>query len=147
MNPIDQIEEDIKKALKDSSQEDLHTLRLVKNSFQNEQIKLKHKLNKEEAIQVLKREAKQREQSIQAYQQAGRDDLLNNEKKELILIQKYLPPTLNEKQLTSLVMDVISDLGIKDQTKMGQIIAEVIKRAKGQADGSVVAKIVREKIN
>ncbi len=141
------IETDLTAAMKSGQSDKVAVLRLVKNAFKNEQIKLGHELSQDEATAVLRREAKQRQQSIEAYRQGDRPDLEAAEQGELKLINEYLPAALDEAALASLVKKAVADLGVTDKAEMGRVIGEVMKQSQGGADGAVVARLVQQELS
>ncbi len=146
MNLAEQINQDLISAMKDGQSERVAVLRLLKNALKNEEIKVGHELSIDESIAVLKREAKQRRQSIEAFESGGRDDLVANEKAELAAIEAYLPKQMDESELKDLVKQVITELGVTDKTGTGRVIAEVMKRSGGAADGGMVAGLVQRSL-
>lgn len=141
---VEQITTDMTEALKDGQSDRLGVLRLIKTSIKNEEIKLGHPLDDEEALKVLQREAKQRRDSITAYRQAGRDDLATSEEAELTLIETYLPAQMSEAELTKLVDEAVAIAGPSAQ--MGQVIGAVRARAGASADGAMIARLVKERL-
>jgi uncharacterized protein len=98
-------------------------------------------------LKVVQREAKQRRDSIEAYRSAGREDLAKVEEAELEIIQEYLPEALSEAELSAIVDEVIEQTGASSAAQMGAVVGGVMARVGAQAEGGVVSKIVREKLN
>lgn len=141
------INDGIKQAMRDKNDLDLTVLRQLKTACNNEAISLKKKddgLSDDEVLAVLKREAKKRKDSIAQFTQAGRDDLAANEEKELSVLQRFLPEELSEEAIAEIVEGVIAEAG--DAPQFGQIMSAVMQQAAGQADGTLVSKIVKEKL-
>ena len=103
-------------------------------------------LDDKETQAVLKREAKQRHQSIEAYKSASRADLVEAEQKELVVIDAYLPQAMEESELQELVKATITELHVTDPKQTGQVIAKVLQVAAGRADGAQVAKLVQSEL-
>ncbi len=141
-----QIDQDLTAAMKAEASERVAVLRLVKNSLQNEQIKLGHELSEAEALKVLQREAKQRKESIAQYQQGGRDDLVAAEQQELDLIAAYLPQPMSQEELDQLVAGAIEQVRPAGPADMGKVIGAVMQSAAGRADGAAVAQAVRRQL-
>ncbi len=139
-----QIDTDLTTAMKAGESDRVGVLRLIKTSFKNEEIKLGHALTDDETMKVLQREAKQRRDSITAYNDGGRADLAAVEQAELDLINGYLPKQLDEAELKAMVGEAVTAAG--DNPQMGQVIAAVVAKAAGAADGGTVAKLVRERL-
>ncbi|MFH1610447.1 MAG: GatB/YqeY domain-containing protein [Patescibacteria group bacterium] len=140
---------ELKEFLKNKDTEKVTLLRMILSAFQNEAIAKKKQeegLNEEEEIQILKREVKKRKDSIEQYTSGGRQDLADKEKQELDFIQKYLPEEMSEEEIKKIVEEVITSMGEVAPSQFGQIMSQVMAKTKGQADGNLVSKIVREMV-
>jgi uncharacterized protein YqeY len=142
----EQLTEDMKTSMKAGDSERTGILRLLRGALKNEEIKVGHVLDEDEALKVLQREAKQRRDSIEAYQGAGREDLAAKERYELEAIGGYLPEAMSDDELAKLVDEVIAETGATDVKQMGAVIGGVMKRAGARAEGGVVSRLVREKL-
>jgi uncharacterized protein YqeY len=138
--------EDMKISMKAGEAERTGVLRLLRGAIKNEEIKIGHPLDESEALKVLQKEAKQRRDSIAAYESAGRADLKLVEQAELGIIEGYLPDAMSEAELKTIIEAVISELGSVDAQQMGQVIGAVMKRAGARADGALVSRLVRERL-
>lgn len=143
---LNKIDQDLTQAMRDQQADKVAVLRMVKAAITNEQIKLGHDLSEDEVTTVVKREAKQRRDSIEQYQQGGRDDLAEKESSELEIIKGYLPEQLSEADLKVLVDQVVTDTGASSLAEMGVVIGAVIKQVSGRADGSEVSRLVKERL-
>ena len=122
-------------------------LRNLKASILNEEVakqKREEGLDDLEVEAVLVREAKKRTESSILYRQNGRDDLAENEEKELEIIKEFLPEQLSEEEIQSVIDQKIADLGDVDMKAMGQVIGAVKQEVGSKADGAIVAKLVKE---
>lgn len=144
MQLTEQIEADLAAAMRERDQVRLQVLRLLKSALKNQQIEVGHELTAQEMMAVLQKEAKKRRDSIDAYGQAGRDDLVSEESAELEQIEHYLPAQLSEDEVRVIVQEVIA---ANPDAPMGQVIGQVIAKADGQTDGSVVSRLVREQLS
>lgn len=144
----DKIQNQIKEALRAKDSVRLTTLRGALSAFTNESVNLKRtpqdKLSDEEAVTVLKRLVKQRKDSIEQFLKGGRQDLADNETAELKILEEFLPAQMSEEKVREIVMKKKSEMGEIDKTKMGIFMGAVMKEIAGQADGSVVKRIVEE---
>ncbi len=104
-------------------------------------------LTEEELVQVLQKQAKQRRESIEAYQKGGREDLVVKEQRELKVIQSYLPEQMGEEEIQKIVEEAVSAIGASGIQDMGKVMSEVMAKVKGKADGSVVSRLVKEKLS
>ncbi len=143
----DKIQEQIKEALRAKDQVRLTTLRGMLASFTNESVakgrKPQDKLPDEEAIAVIRRLVKQRKDSIEQFEKGGRQDLAENEKAEMQILEEFLPAQMSEEQIRKIVEQKKAELGATKE-KMGIFMGAVMKETKGEADGALVKKIVEE---
>lgn len=147
----DNIQSQIKDALRAKDQVRLTTLRGVLAAFVNEAVTLgrtpQDKLSDPEAQAVIKRLVKQRKDSIDQFEKAGRMDLSENEKAELKILEEFLPPQMSEDRIREIVVDVLRQAQDNNDpilNNKGAFIGVIIKRIAGQADGALVKKIVEE---
>lgn len=147
MELVARIDQEMTEAMKSNEVARLGVLRLLKTSLKNEQIKLKRELTEDEALKVLQREAKQRKDSIEAYQKGNRPELAEVEAIELKLIEEYLPTQMDEVAVTKLVDEAIAATGATSPAQMGQVIGQVMKQAGGAADGGLVSRLAKERLN
>lgn len=122
------------------------TLRLLSSAFNYEKIAKQHELTEEEELAVIRKEVKQRRDSIEAYDKAGRSDLSEKEKAELVILQEFLPPEMNDADLSKLVEEAMAAVKPTGMADMGKVIGFVKGKAPN-ADGGKIAQIVREKLN
>lgn len=141
-----ELENDLKEAMKLRDEVRMTTLRLLKSALKNYQIELGHDLTMQESLSVLQKEAKKHQDSIEQYQKADRQDLADEEKAELKVIEKYLPEQMPEAEVEKLVDEVIKQTGATGQADMGKVIGAVRQKAGGSADGAMIAKIAKQKL-
>lgn len=142
------IQEQIKEALRAKDQVRLTTLRGVLAAFTNETVVLKRKpevkLSDNEAVAVIRRLVKQRKDSIDQFIKGNRNDLADNEKAELKILEEFLPAGMSEDKIREIIKLKIEELKITDKTKLGILTGAVMKECAGGADGSVVKRIIEE---
>ena len=147
MNKLqEKIESDFKQALKEKRELELSTLRMLKASFKNEEIRKREELTDEEILKLVKTETKKRKESIESYKQGGRDDLAAKEAEELEFLQRYLPEQVSEEEIKKIVTETIQNLSEMDRQNFGKVMGEVMDRLKGQAEGQLVSKLVKEEL-
>jgi len=152
MSLKEKISADAVAAMKRQDKPVLDTLRMLKSKILEEEVKLRtrkgkdYQLSDNEALEVIASYAKQRKQSIDAYTEAGREDLAAREKKELELINQYLPEQLSREEIEKLVGDVIAETGAESLKDMGMVMKAVMPKFKGAADGKLVNEVVRSKL-
>jgi len=98
----------------------------------------------EDVLSVVQKEAKQHKDSIEQFQKAGRQDLVDKETKELELLQKYLPLQMSVEEIKTLVKETIKQTGTSSPADMGKVMEALMPKIKGKADGGIVSKIVKE---
>ena len=145
-----QLNADLNSAIKEGSGEKRDTLRLLLSSIQNEEIavraKGKEELDDEDVVKVLQKEAKKRKESITAYKEGGRDELVKKEEDELKVISSYLPEELSEEEIKKIVQSTIEKIRLRQPAEgkedFGKVMGIVMKETKGRADGALVKRIV-----
>ena len=139
-----QISDDMVTALKAGESEKVAVLRLLITAMKNEQIKVGAELTDEQAMKVLATQAKQRKDSITAYEAAGRQDLVDQEAAELPFIEAYLPEQMGDDELQKLVQEAIDQVGATSPADMGKVMGAAMGKVKGQADGGRVSAMVKK---
>jgi uncharacterized protein YqeY len=142
----DRLQTDIKTAMRESDVPRRDTLRMVLASAQNAEKAKQAPLTSEEELAVLTREVKQRRESIEAFGQAGRDDLAAAEQAEIDVLMPYLPAQLDETELRALVQDAIATSGATSAREMGKVMGVLMPHIKGKADGKAVSAMVAQEL-
>ncbi|WP_028574161.1 GatB/YqeY domain-containing protein [Desulfonatronovibrio hydrogenovorans] len=143
MRITDQIEKDFILAYKNKENEKVAVLRLIKAAFKNRQVELKRELSDAEALDVLIREVKQRQESVRQYSQAGREDLSSKESAEIEMINAYLPAKLTTEEMKEVALETINRLQVRDLKGMGQVMKVIGQKYPGRTDGRELSVIVR----
>lgn len=141
MSIVNQIDQDIIKALKGKEKEKLTVLRGLKSDLKYKVIEKGGELTEEEALAVLNSAAKKRKDSIEQFDKGGRDDLVQSEKFGLDIIMGYLPKQISEEELTALIKEAIAETGADSPQKIGLIMKAVLPKVKGRADGKQINQI------
>ena len=145
MTLLEQLNQDMKTAMKAREKERLSVIRMVKASLQNEAIKLgKDTLSEEEELTVLTREFKQRKDSLHEFKEAGRDDLVEKLDFEIEVLKAYMPVQLSEAELEDIIQSTIQEVQAASKKDMGKVMSAVMPKVKGKADGSLINKIVQK---
>ncbi|MEK3545244.1 GatB/YqeY domain-containing protein [Lactobacillus crispatus] len=147
MSLSDQIMADMKSAMKNHDKTTLNTVRMIKSALMNEKIKVGHDLTPDEELTVLNREKKQREESIDEFIKANRDDLAEETKKELAVVEKYMPKQMNQDELRAAVKETIDEVGAKGKSDFGKVMKALMPKIKGRADGKAASQAVRDQLN
>jgi uncharacterized protein YqeY len=138
----ERLQEDLKSAMKSKDQLRLSVIRLAKAAIMNLEIARGHELSDQEVIEVLAKEAKQRQDSIPEYEKAGRADIIETLRNEIKIVQEYLPAQLSENEIRELVKAAIAETGASSKKEMGKVMAALMPKTKGRADGKLVNQIV-----
>lgn len=141
-----QIDEDLKSAMKAGEREKLSVLRLLKSALTNKQIEVGHELSDEEVLPVIQREIKQRRESASEFAKGDRASMAEKEVAEAEILTAYLPPQLTDDELTAIIDTVIADTGATSLADMGKVIGAVLAKAQGQADGGRVSSLVKSRL-
>lgn len=144
MSLLSRLNDDMKTAMKAKDKESLQVIRMIKSSIQNEQIKESHDLTEDEELTVLSREMKQRRDSLHEFEEAGRDDLAEKVKSEIVIVEKYMPEQLSEDDIRQLVQEAITQTGASSVKEFGKVMGAIMPKVKGKADGNQVNAIVKE---
>jgi len=147
MDLLDQLEKDLAESMKLRDEVRITTLRLLKSSMKNYQIELGHDLTMQEALAVIQKEAKKHQDSIKQYEQAKRNDLADEEKQELKVIEQYLPEQMSDAELEKVVSETIMELNASGPADMGKVIGAVRQKTEGRADGAKVAELAKSKLS
>jgi len=137
------IQADLTTALKNREDLKLQTLRLLSSAMHNEEIAQGKALADSEIFAVIKREVKKRKEAVESYRAAGRDETADKEAAEMKILEAYLPAQMSEAEVIALVDEMLAGNPLGN---VGQIIGLVMKKAGGNADGNLVAKIVNQKL-
>lgn len=145
MNLFEKINEDIKNAMKAKETEKLNSLRaiksellLIKTSGQGEDI------DDNVAIEMLQKMIKQRKQAAEIFQQQGRDDLYQKEMNEVSFILPYLPAQMSEEEITTIISQIITNVGANNIKDMGKVMGLASAQLKGKAESKTIAEIVKK---
>lgn len=143
----EKISADVKAAMiaKDSAK--LGALRMLQAAIKNREIEVRPEaITSDDVMGVLKKLVKQRKESIDQFQQAGRQDLVDQETAELKVLEVYLPAQMSREQIEALVTEVIAALGAKTVKDMGPVMKEVIAKSGGSADNKIVSEVIKSKL-
>jgi uncharacterized protein YqeY len=142
----EQLQADMKDAMRSGDTARRDTLRMVIAAAQNAAKEKREALTDEEAIAVVTREVKKRRESIAAYRDAGRDDLADQEQAEVGILSPYLPEQMGEAEVRVLVLEAIAATGAASPRDMGRVMGQLMPRVKGRADGALVSGLVNEEL-
>ena len=140
----ERLQADLKQAMRDRDETRKSVIRFVRAAIQDREIEKRDALDDAGVIDVLSRQAQQRRDSIEAFEGAGRADLVEKESAELAVIQEYLPKQVSAEEVTELARAAISETGASGPGDMGKVMGRMMPQVKGKAPGKLVSGIVRE---
>ncbi len=149
MSLFEQIDKDYVQAYKAKNTARVGVLRLLKTAVKNRLVDLRRPggtLSDEEMLDVIIKEGKQRQDSIEQYTAAGRTDLADKEAAELAIIQDYLPKALSPEELSQLIDTTISAVGATTPRDMGKVISAIMATNKGRVDGKLLSEAVKARL-
>ncbi|MGZ5440935.1 MAG: GatB/YqeY domain-containing protein [Thermoanaerobaculia bacterium] len=138
----EKIRADLTAAMKAQEKDRLSTIRMLQSAIKNEQINAGHELSDEEAMAVIRKAVKQRQDSIEQYTNAGRTELAEKERAEMDLLKTYLPAELSTEELESGLREIIAATGAQSKKDLGKVMKDASARYKGRADGKKIQEIV-----
>ncbi|MEO5928083.1 MAG: GatB/YqeY domain-containing protein [Patescibacteria group bacterium] len=146
MTTLERIDADLKEAMKAKDEAALSALRLVRSALKNKQIDVQHELSEDDVVAVIRTMAKQYRDALADFSASGRQDLVDKQTAEIMLLEKYLPAAMPEAELTTICERIIKEQNatVKD---MGKIMGLVMKEVGGRADGTTVRTIVQKLLN
>ncbi|NRD80802.1 GatB/YqeY domain-containing protein [Bacillus sp. BRMEA1] len=148
MSLLERLNIDMKQAMKNKEKDKLSVIRMIKASMQNEAIKLGvNELSEAEELTILSRELKQRKDSLHEFDKAGREDLVEKLRTEIAIVELYMPKQLSEEELAEIVKETIHEVGATSKADMGKVMAAIMPKVKGKADGSLVNKFVQQHLS
>ncbi|MEI7818925.1 MAG: GatB/YqeY domain-containing protein [bacterium] len=143
MDLTDRLEADLISAAKARDEIKLQVLRLLKSSLKNYQIEVKQDLTPQQALQILQKEAKKRQESIDQFTQADRLDLADQETKELAVLKEYLPSQPEESEVRDYLTTIVQQESLEGPSAMGRLIKEARDKYEG-IDGSLASRLAKE---
>jgi len=139
------IQEDLISAMKAKEQAKMDALRMLKTSIMKFETSGEVKeATDEEILQMVQKEIKQRQDSVEQYEKGGRPELAIKEKEEITFLKTYLPPQLSEEEIKKIVEETIAETGVKSKQEMGKLMGALMPKVKGKADGKLVSQIVNQ---
>ena len=144
------VDSDLKEAMRAKDATKLAVLRMLKSALKYAAIEksgAEAELSDAEAIQVIRKQAKQRQDSIESFEKGGRAELANKEKEELALLNTYLPEGMRPDELTKVVSETIAELGATSKAQMGSVMKALQTKVGGRADGKTLSAEVQKQLS
>lgn len=147
MSLFQQIEKDFVAAFKAKRTEEVAVLRLLKAAIKNKEVDVRHALSDAEVLEVVAKQVRQRQESIEQFRAAGRTDLADAEERELHILQTYLPQPLTEAELAAVVDETIHAIGATGMKDMGRVMQAILSAHAGRVDGRIASALVRTRLS
>ncbi len=142
--PLEQIQDDIKSALKARERERLGTLRMLLAEIKNEKIRSGQEVDDDAFIRLVKKAVKQRKDSVEQYRGGGREELAAKEEREIEILEVYLPQQVGEDEIRKAIEELVAAEGLSGPRAIGPIMKAMIARFGGAADGKLINRIARD---
>ena len=124
----------------------LNTVRLVIAEIKNKEVEKNSEITDEEILQIIRKQIKMREDSIQQFRSANREDLAEKEAQELEILKNYLPEDLTDEELDKIIQETIKELNASSKKDFGRVIKEVIQKVQGRADNKKISELISKKL-
>ncbi len=139
---------DMKEAMKNQQAVKLSALRFLQSAIKNKEIDVRpNAITDQDVMAVIKKICNQHKDSIEQYTKAGRQDLVDQEKSQLAIVEVYLPKQMSREDLEKIISDVISETKATAMKDMGAVIKGVMAKTAGAADGKLISEIVKSKLS
>jgi len=147
MSLKEKINDDLKEAMKSQDSVRVETLRSIRAEIlKMDKSGMNREMTPEEEIQLLSKQSKMRKESIEVFENAGRTDLAEKEKAQLVIIEEYLPKQMSEEEAKDIVNKIIAEFGEITPKDFGKVMGAAMKELKGKIDGKIIQDIVKSKI-
>ena len=150
MTVIERVDSDLKEAMRAKDATRLGVLRMLKSALKYAAIAksgAEAELNDAEAAQVIRKQAKQRQDSIESFEKGGRTELADKEREELSILNAYLPQQMNSDELTKIVRETIAEVGASSKAQMGAVMKALQAKVAGRVDGKTLSSEVQKQLS
>lgn len=149
---LDRVNEDLKAAMKAKDKVRLRTLRSLRSALTNKEIEQREEgtetiLSDQDELTVVRKQVKQRKDSVEQYQEAGRDDLVQKEEEEIDVLEEYLPVQMSDDELADHLDSIIEDVGATSMEDMGPVMGRAMNELRGRVDGNRVREMVQDRLS
>lgn len=143
----DQLRDDMKTAMKAGDKDTLSVIRMIRASVKNKEIERGTELSDTEVTEIIARELKQRNDSLREFEKAKRADLVDKTEQEIEILKRYLPEQLTEDEIRQMIKETVQTVGARSKADLGNVMAALMPKVKGRADGKQVNRLVQEELN
>ena len=144
---VEKLKKDMIEAMKNKDKEKLTVIRMVKAALDKERIDKKAEVNDDLLIDVVNKQVKMRNDSLEEFKKANRADLIKQTEEELEILKDYLPEQVSEEEVITIIEEVINEVNAETIKDMGKVMKEVTPKVKGKADMKHVSEIIKSKLN
>ncbi len=138
------LNDELKESLKGGNKLKCSVIRMLLSAIHNAEIAKMGALDETEILGVIAKDAKQHKESIIAFKQGNRQDLVDKEEAELAIIEQYLPEQMSRDDIVSAARQVIAEVGVQGPREKGKVMGKLVPQLKGKADGQVINEVVNE---
>ena len=147
MTLSEKINEDLKEAMKNKDNFKLGVIRMIKGAMQLAKKSPREELTDDDVIDVLSKQVKMRKEAIEQFEKAGRNDLVEQNKKEIEILSSYMPEALSDEEINKIFDEIFDEVKPTSSKDMGLIMKTVTPLVKGKADMSLVSKLIKERLS
>ena len=140
------LQEDLKTSMKNKDTLRKSVITLIRSSIKQVEVDKRIELNDDDVIDIISKQLKQRNDSLEQFLDAGREDLVEETRSEIEVLKEYLPQQLSEEELNEIVKQTISEVGATSMKDMGKIMSVIKPKTIGRADGKLINKLVKENL-
>lgn len=143
MSLKEKLAEDLKQAMKNKNQLLKNVITMIRADIKQAEVDKRIELNDNDIIDVISKQAKQRRDALDEFEKGGRNDLMEETQEEINILLTYLPEQLSEEEIVKIVGETITEIGASSIKEMGKVMAAVLPKVKGRADGKLVNEVVK----
>ncbi len=141
---LQKLKDDLKTAMREKDNLKRDTIRLIMSSIKQIEVDERREITDNDILKIIQKGIKQREDAINFAKDGGRDDLIEQNQKEIDILKNYLPKQLSDEELKVAVKSIIEKVGAKDMKDMGKVMGVATKELNGKADGKRINEVVKE---
>ena len=142
----EQLNEDMKQAMRAKDKNRLSAIRMVRGAVRDKEINSKVELDDDGVLEVIASQIKKRKDALEQLRKSNRDDLIDAEMEQINMLQEFLPAQLSVEEIETAVTGAIEELGATSMRDMGKVMGKLVPQLRGKVDNSVVSQIVRQKL-
>ena len=143
----EQLNEDMKQAMKAKDKNRLSAIRMVRGAVRDKEINSKVELDDDGVLEVIASQIKKRKDALEQLRKSNRDDLVDAEMEQINTLQEFLPAQLSMEKIEAAVTGAIEELGATSMRDMGKVMGTLVPQLRGKADNSVISQIVKQKLS